>query len=248
MMAIRSPYVTLCVAAFLTVLSSSIAVAQTDKKHPPYERIFAGTNISIPVETYRERQFARVIRQEKDFSCGSAALATLLTHHYGIPRTERDLFTVMFEIGDQDSIRQRGFSLLDMQSYLKREGLVADGYAMDLEKVMQVGVPGIALIDVNGYKHFVVIKGVKDNRVLIGDPSTGLVVRSKREFEASWDGTILFIRSNVAQGKASWNMAEDWRAHPVGRPIDGPTFSDLQQETLHNTRVLNSGFNPISGF
>ena len=47
-----------------------------------------GGNFNVPVTSIREGRFQTVIRQEFDFSCGSAALASLLTYHYERPTTE----------------------------------------------------------------------------------------------------------------------------------------------------------------
>ncbi|MEE4209059.1 MAG: C39 family peptidase [Parvularcula sp.] len=213
-----------------------------------YDTIYADTNIRVPIVSYRERQFAHVIRQRYDFSCGSAALATLLSYHYDIPRNEVDVFVAMWEAGEQELIRERGFSLLDMKRYLDRGGVAADGFNVPFEKLNELALPGIALINGNGYSHFVVVKGVRGDQVLIGDPSVGLVVRSKDEFLASWDGTLLFLRGFVPWGRASWNSEEDWGAHPVARPADRLPLSDLAVETLHATRAFNSGFGVGRGF
>jgi hypothetical protein len=204
--------------------------------------IAGGVRPDIEVSTLRERKFERVVRQKFDFSCGSAALATLLTQHYGRPTAETDAFRKMWAVGDQARIKEVGFSLLEMQRYLKDAGLKADGFKLTLDRVAEVGVPGIALIDVKGYKHFVVIKGVDDRRVLIGDPSAGVYSRSRKDFEKQWDGVILYIRSDVQQGKASFNMAADWDLAPGGpgrRAMDRQT---LQSQHLELTRPAFSGF------
>src|SRR3982751_2740067 len=68
----------------------------------------------LPVTSMVGRRFGTVVRQQYDFSCGSAALATLLRYHYEDPQTEQSVFLDMFRDGDQDQIRRLGFSLLDM--------------------------------------------------------------------------------------------------------------------------------------
>jgi predicted double-glycine peptidase len=234
----------------LGLLCALLLLPQAARAQAVYESFYADANVLVPIQTFRDRQYARVVRQEYDFSCGSAALATLLTFHYDMPRTERDVFTAMWEAGEQDKIRARGFSLLDMKRYLEAAGLRADGYAMPLEKVEEIGVPGIALIDQDGYKHFVVVKGVLGDRVLVGDPAGGLVARDRRAFERSWDGTIFFLRSLIAQGQSAWNAEADWAAQPQGRPFDRLPLADLADETLLNTRLPTSGFGlgPAAGF
>jgi hypothetical protein len=59
--------------------------------------------------------------------------------------------------GDQEKIRNEAFSILDMKEDLKKPvGFRAEGYEAGIDKIADVGVPGIALIKTKGYLHFVV--------------------------------------------------------------------------------------------
>ena len=78
------------------------------------------------VTSLREARFATTMRQKYDFSCGSAALATLLTYHYGQPVSEQEVFAKMYAAGDRAKIGKQGFSLLDMKHYLTARGFQAD--------------------------------------------------------------------------------------------------------------------------
>ena len=231
----------LCAAALATLCASGgRAAAQADPT--TYRVTYADANVRLPMRTFRDRQYAGVVRQQYDFSCGSAALATLLTYHYGRPHTEQDVFGAMWASGEQALIRERGFSLLDMKRYLAELGLASDGYAMPIEKLEEIGIPAIALIDQNGYRHFVVVKGVLGNKVLIGDPARGLVARDREAFARMWDGTVFFLKSEVKTGQAAWNLRRDWRAFPQGRPADVTPQQDLSQEVLLQARSPFSGF------
>jgi len=128
---------------------------------------------AVPVKSMKEVKFAATVRQQYDFSCGSAALSTLLTHHYNFAVTEEKVFEQMFLNGDQSKIRLEGFSLLDMKRYLESLGFEADGFEEPLGKLVTASLPAIVLINQSGYNHFVVVKGVRDGRVLIGDPAGG---------------------------------------------------------------------------
>ncbi|WP_449406271.1 C39 family peptidase, partial [Massilia phosphatilytica] len=75
--------------------------------------IAGGARFDVPVKSMRELRFTSTTRQQYDFSCGSAALATLLTYHYGHPISETVAFKAMWDNGDQAKIRREGFSLLD---------------------------------------------------------------------------------------------------------------------------------------
>lgn len=201
-----------------------------------------GISARVDVSSLAERKFETVVRQQFDFSCGSAALATILTHHYDRPITETQAFKAMWAVGDQERIRELGFSLLEMKTYLESQGLLADGFKLTLDRIQEIGVPGIALIDVEGYKHFVVIKGITKKTVLVGDPSRGVYSKPRKEFEAHWDGTILFIRSDVERGKANFNRTADWRLAPSS-PFDRANdVETLQSVSLHQTRPSFSGY------
>ena len=171
------------------------------------------SNYSVPITTLRElRQrelFRSTIRQQYDFSCGSAALATLLTYHYRHPVNEEAVFRVMYEHGDQQRIQAQGFSLLDIKRYLETNGYNADGFEVTLDQLAEAKIPAIALIRENGYNHFVVIKGMQQNRLLIGDPSSGTRIVERKAFEELWKVRILFvIRSH--NDVAAFNDASQW--------------------------------------
>jgi predicted double-glycine peptidase len=54
-------------------------------------------------------------------------------------------------------------------------------------------VPVIALLDIRGYKHFVVLKKVVGDRVYIGDPALGNRIMDKNDFVAGWNGIVFAI-------------------------------------------------------
>jgi predicted double-glycine peptidase len=143
----------------LTMLSGAVPALAADL---PFG---GGANYQVPVKSIRELRFASTTRQQYDFSCGSAALATLLTYHYHTPTSETTAFQAMWDAGDQAKIRREGFSLLDMQRYLGKIGFKADGFTVPLQKLFDSKLPAIVLIQEKGYNHFVVIKGGQDGRI-----------------------------------------------------------------------------------
>jgi predicted double-glycine peptidase len=168
---------------------------------------------SMPIKSMKDLRFQATLRQQYDFSCGSAALATLLTHHYNTPTTEQLAFQEMFLGGDQQKIRREGFSLLDMQRFLKHHGFTANGFQLPLDKLIEAKLPAIVLVSDNGYQHFVVIKGFDEGRILLGDPSRGTRVMARARFESIWVNRILFV---IHEGpvKPGFNLADDWRNAP----------------------------------
>ena len=169
--------------------------------------------VHVSVTSLREAQLRATLLQQFDFSCGSAALATLLTYQYGHPVSEADVFDAMFREGNQQLIRQQGFSLLDMKRYLTRQGFAADGFEQPLDKLFQARLPAIVLISENGYNHFVVVKGYRNGRILIGDPASGTRAIARASFEAVWTSRLLFVIHSHA-ALARFDDPADWLAAP----------------------------------
>lgn len=196
---------------------SPAASCLADTVNLPYEM---GGVYSLPVTSMKGARFRAMIRQQYDFSCGSAALSTLLTFHYGYKVSEEQVFAEMYAGGNQSKIRQEGFSLFDMKRYLENHGFQADGFEAPLEKLAEAGIPAIVLINENGYNHFVVIKGLRDGRVLVGDPSGGTRAVTQEAFARLWTNGILFVISN-RQDQAKFNLAAEWSALPRSPLEDG---------------------------
>lgn len=191
----------------------------------------AGGGLEVSVTSFQDQRFAQLYRQQYDFSCGSAALASLLSYHYERPVTEQDVFASMLALADPDKVRREGFSMLDMKRYLEAEGYKADGFRMPLDGLReQVRVPVIALVTLGGYRHFVVIKGISEHEVLVGDPARGLKAYSRTEFEQHWDGSSFVIRSHLEQGRATFLARSDWPG--LAR---APLFKGLQSPALGHT-------------
>lgn len=167
--------------------------------------------LSVAVTSWRDLPFQTVKRQAFDYSCGSAAVATLLSYVYDLPTSEETVFKTMFAHGNQDKIRQEGFSLLDMSRYLNSRDLKAKGYRLDFATIEKHKVPFVALIKHDGYSHFVVVKSLKGPFVLVGDPSKGNVVYTRQDFAKVWDGISLVVTNQARKARALFAKDKEWR-------------------------------------
>jgi len=166
---------------------------------------------SIKVSSFKNQRFETVVPQEYDFSCGSAALATLLKYHYEHPITEQQVLDAMYKVGDQEKIKKQGFSLLDMKRYLATLKLKADGFKLNnLDKISNAGMPGVALINTNGYMHFVVVKGINESHVLLGDPALGIRKVSREDFSDMWNNVFFVIRNQSDRARFSFSHKDTW--------------------------------------
>ncbi|MFC0401177.1 C39 family peptidase [Paraburkholderia rhizosphaerae] len=194
-----------------------------------------GASYAMHVTSLKEARFKRTIKQQFDFSCGSAAVATLLTYQYNYPVSEQTAFQEMFLDGDQQKIRQQGFSLLDIKRFLERRGFIADGYELPLQKLADTNTPAIVLISESGYHHFVVVKGFRNNRVLIGDPATGTRPIPQESFEKKWEDQVLFVIHNKP-GVGIFNSPADWRVAP-----SAPLYTGINRDGLYFVVIPKHG-------
>ena len=177
--------------------------------------------LTVPSQSYAELRFRAVVRQKYDFSCGSAAIATLLTYEYLRPTTETEAFRFMYKTGDKKKIRKHGFSLLDIKRFLGSLGYKSDGYQLSLDKLMALSLPAIVLIEINGYKHFVVVKGVSRQNVLIGDPAMGLRMETRAHFRTLWKNRIVFViheGPDILITRKTFNNPQDWNIVNISVP------------------------------
>jgi len=153
----------------------------------------AGT-IRKRVVSMREAKFLNLIEQHTDFSCGAAALATILKYAYERSDiTERDVLQGLFSVSDRVEVMRRGFSLLDIKNYLATVEMRGRGYKIPSENLEKIKVPCIALLNIKGYRHFVVFKKVLDGRVYLGDPALGNRIMAKENFLAGWNGVLFAV-------------------------------------------------------
>ena len=194
-------------------------------------------SINVKVTSLKERRFKTTVQQQYDFSCGSAALATLLSFHYDDKVSEADVFKVMYDNGDKEKIRREGFSLLDMKNFLEKRGYKADGFKISLDKLHDIGVPAIVLINNKGFKHFTVIKGVTRKEVLLGDPALGSRVVARQEFEPTWNGLVFLVRNKKDVASRHFNQSAEWPSKVGMANVIPLTNGQLMNPTLFLSTV-----------
>jgi predicted double-glycine peptidase len=164
-----------------------------------------------PVRSLLEMRQKNVVMQQWDISCGAAALATLLRHHFGDPVTERDVARDMLRYTDARRVRTRGgFSLLDLKRYTRRRGLDAEGYAGlsldDLRKLTPLIVP----MRITSYDHFVVLRAIAGPYALIADPAFGNRTMPLEEFTDIWHGQLGFVVKGPALANGLRPRSDDF--------------------------------------
>ena len=160
----------------------------------------SGIRVERPLRSVKDLRDANVIKQQFDYSCGAAALATILRYGLGESVTERQVLEQLFGLLSQnelqDTLRQ-GFSLLHLQRVAQARGYRAEGFRLEPQFLSGLSGPVIVYIQPRGYKHFAVLRGIRDDRVFLADPSLGNIRMPVYQFLESWlddSGTgVIFV-------------------------------------------------------
>jgi uncharacterized protein len=147
-----------------------------------------------PVKSMLEIRHENAVIQKWDISCGSAVLANILKFQHGLSVTEKDVALGLISrdeyLQNPDILRIReGFSLLDMKRYAATLGLVGAGFGKLEFKDLVESAPIITIINNDGYRHFVIFRGIAGNRVLLIDPNFGNTTMLQEDFEKVWLNT-----------------------------------------------------------
>lgn len=146
-----------------------------------------------------------IVTQEFDYSCGAASLATLLNYHLGEQFSEMQVIRGLMNYGNLQRIQERrAFSLLDMKRFVDALGYEGTGYKAEMYNLKELDVPVVLPIDIFGYQHFVVFRGIADNRVFLADPWLGHTTYTIEAFEAMWYRQVIFMVD--AKGRPQRNM------------------------------------------
>lgn len=143
------------------------------------------------VKSFLEIRRQNVVIQEWDLSCGAAALTTLLNFQYGDFVTEKEVARSLMQREEYIktpllvNIRQ-GFSLLDLKRFVDSRGYKGVGYGSLTLDYLIKNAPIIVPIKPHGYNHFVIFRGIQNNRVLLADPAWGNRTMLVEDFTKLW--------------------------------------------------------------
>lgn len=195
----------------------------------------------VTIKPAVEDQFRGIVRQAYDYSCGSAALTTLLNGYVGTSLTEQQTMSGLLQYGEyQRIIERRSFSLLDMKRFVTAIGLESGGYRGEFSDLVKLGQPAIVPISYAGFKYFVVYKAYKDGRVYVADPALGNISFDENRFKEIWDNNTLFVISvPESQRKDLLALKDSDMRHVEDATVNRYAFVDVQYPTYKYDRLAN---------
>lgn len=188
------------IAAFAIVLSLLAGFYTIQPQDKSEMRLAPGNGaqarLRVNVRPYADIEGDHFIKQNFDYSCGSAALAILLRFQLGEKLSEKQVIQGLLRYGDSEQIaKRRAFSLLDMKRFVGVLGYQGVGYRADLEDLKTLEGPCLVPIKVFDYRHFAVLRGVAKGHVFLTDPWRGDLSFTLAEFKDNWYDNVLFTVS-----------------------------------------------------
>jgi predicted double-glycine peptidase len=140
-----------------------------------------------------------VVIQTHWWSCGAAAVATLLTSYYAIPVTETETLTLIARSNPHaaaDSSIGQALTLLALKQALQAKGIESKAYRLDAATLYDYfSRGGLPLIMRLSYPqaHFVVGIGIVEDSIAVADPSFGerLIDWTGLVYEHGFTGYVL---------------------------------------------------------
>lgn len=179
-----------------------------------------------------------IVPQSLDYSCGPAAIATILRYYFNDRVTEKEILSSLLLTADLKKVKQRrGFSLLDLKRFVRSRGYEAVGYKLDLISMAKLNRPVLVPVNIRGYQHFVIFRGLRRDRVFIADPVLGNLTMRSEKFSGIWKSGVAFVlerrgkenaRSGLLVSKQEEALLEDAAYVPriLGENTLGRVFTE----------------------
>ncbi len=173
----------------------------------------AGWELSAPIRdenqifakrprSYRAIKVQNVVMQGADYSCGAAALATVLRYYWQDNVNEVmvletiDKFLTAAELKDR---RENGLSIADLRRAAVDMDYLSEVGKITFQELGQSKVPLVVAITADGYDHFVVVRGINGQYVYLADPMRGNIRVRTSVFVSQWqkNAVLVVLKPNV---------------------------------------------------
>lgn len=143
----------------------------------------------VYVKNAKQLRNENIVMQQRDFSCGAAALATVLNYYWEEDVSETALLVLVAKLLTKEELQDRvknGLSLMDLKRVAQAGGYAAIVGKFSIERLGESKLPLIVAITVNEYDHFVVYRGRDEEFIYLADPIRGKLRLPVATFVEQW--------------------------------------------------------------
>jgi predicted double-glycine peptidase len=187
------PFWRLITAPFSAVLIGTfLCSCQTDTT--------SGPPVRKPL-SYLEQKYSVTVPQRFDFTCGAAALATLITHYWDQNTSEAKVLETLHSRYSKDTMssevwkemQKKGFSLDDLIWAANKLGFEAQAASLPAEELGKIDGPIIVHVLEAKDSHFTVLRLRAAGWTYLSDPVQGAVTLTNEEFDRKYTGSALAV-------------------------------------------------------
>lgn len=167
------------------------------------------------VQSYRSLRYTGVVWQTTWYTCGPAALATLLTEYYDILTDESEMLALAWEAMARVGMDlETGITMWALKEALLAKDIGSQGYRVSVDQLVDYfargGLPIIMHVT-RPQPHYVVGVGMVDGYLAIADPAFGSYLLAPHDFVAAkgFEGHILVT---LPDSSAAWTVRTNQRA------------------------------------
>ena len=152
--------------------------------------------IYYPLKSAYELKWENITPQEYDYTCGAAALSTLIYGYFGEYISESKIINQLINNlneKDIDIVKKQGFNMLHLKYVAEYFGYDAVGVKIDINTLYRLKGPVIIVLQTSNGNHYVVFKNIVKDRVFIADSINGNYIMTTSYLSSVWDGTALIL-------------------------------------------------------
>ncbi len=221
----------------LTLIVCLFAAISTSAKEPPPPVRDPEHRFQQHVESWQGLKRKNIVMQQREYSCGAAALATLLRYYWDdTSATEAKYLTELAKMLSPAETADRitnGLTLTDLRRLAVQTGYLASIGTLTFDKLTESKVPLVLGITVQEYRHFVVYRGTDGQYVYLADPMRGNIRTPVWQFKTQWQqNAVLAIVKPGSKIKDPNPLAPDY-----GELILGELNKDMIEKTYFKTTL-----------
>ncbi len=234
------------ISAISLILAAILFAAPPEKAEAQHGGMVYRPPVRDPSHTFQRRVWSwkelkqrNVVMQRRDFSCGAAALATVVKYYWDDDVTEENFLKALDGLLTLEEVRDRvenGLALTDLKKAADKAGYDASIGRLSFTELAEAKVPLVVGITVKGYDHFVVFRGTDGCYAYLADPIRGNIREPVGIFQCQWqENAVLVVAKrggkvrdwsplSVRQSEVcvGWTNREVARNHAATRPLQLP--------------------------
>lgn len=192
--------------------------------------------------SYKELKQRNIVMQQFDYSCGAAALATVVRYYWGDNVDELTFLRLLSQLNlTQAQLQDRianGMTLTDLRDITNKAGYEASMGKVQFHELAKAKVPVIVGITVRGHDHFAVFRGTDGTYAYLADPIRGNIRTRVGEFLGQWQRNAILV---VAKPNTK---VKD--VNPMAVRMSESVRGALNMQTVRQNAMRTPVPNPIS--